>query len=83
MVVRSENLRKKKKRIKETGGFPIQMHEAHTSNKVASSHLSPTNLRDYVTALEGRPEEKRNIGWPKATWRRMRIAEDERQAAGW
>ena len=30
-------------RSKEAGCFPIQVHEAHTKNKVAPNHLPPTN----------------------------------------
>ena len=34
-------------RSKETGRFPIQMHEAHTKNVVAPDHLPPTNPGEH------------------------------------
>ena len=32
---------------KEAGRFPIQMHETHTENKMATDHLAPTNPGDH------------------------------------
>ena len=34
-------------RSKEAGHFPIQMHETHTENKMATDHLAPTNPGDH------------------------------------
>ena len=34
-------------RSKEAGRFPIQIHETHTENKVATDHLTLMNPADY------------------------------------
>ena len=34
-------------RSKEAGRFPIQMHEMHTENKMATDHLTPINPGDH------------------------------------
>ena len=38
-------------RSKEAGHFPIQKHETHIENKMATDHLTPTNPGDHRSAV--------------------------------
>ena len=60
---------------KEAGRFPIQMHETHTENKMATDHLEPTNPGDH--------RSEQNEWWdqtPKMELDRAYIEEEQRGA---